>query len=211
MRFGIRRFQQAEAAAHQDDLTRGRRRRAFGKADAACRQDPLPDGMVHAYDQALISEGACKSDAAVSGGQHAQVAAPQGLAAAAQGGHHAVIGPQLLVLVPPRIADAAERILKALHPGLVAVVDARHTGQGKLQEGRHAQPHQGGLALHRRHAAVRPLVLRAAERLAQHGQDARRVMRAEVVHHAGEHLGRVILRQRHQAFAQRRAVIRSNK
>ena len=33
-------------------------------------------------------------------------------------------------------------------------------------------------------------------------------MRAEVVHHAGEHLGRIILRQRHQAFAQRRAVIR---
>ena len=33
-------------------------------------------------------------------------------------------------------------------------------------------------------------------------------MRAKVVHHAGEHLRRVILRQRHQAFAQRRAVIR---
>ena len=77
MRFGIRRFQQAEAAAHQDDLARGRRRRAFGKADAACRQDPLPDGMVHAHDDALASNRAGKGDTAVSGGQHAQAAAPQ--------------------------------------------------------------------------------------------------------------------------------------
>ena len=66
MRFGIRRFQQAEAAAHQDNLARGRRCRALGKADAACRQDPLPDGMVHAHDDALASKRAGKGDTAVS-------------------------------------------------------------------------------------------------------------------------------------------------
>ena len=88
------------------------------------------------------------------------------------------------IFVSPRVACAVERIAVALHAGFVAVVDARHARQHKLQKRGKAHALKAGFALLRgERVRTLPLAAAAARRFsAEHRQSALRIVRADVVH-----------------------------
>ena len=96
--------------------------------------------------------------------------------------------------MPPGVGAAVERVLKALHAGLVAVVDRGRAGEGvkhqrgELEQRRAALALGGGKAVVRAHIAVRRRLLTAED-----GQQARCVVRGEEVHRAVEGGGGVVL------------------
>ena len=98
------------------------------------------------------------------------------------------------ILMPPWVGAAVERVLKALHAGLVAVVDRGRAGEGvkhqrgELEQRRAALALGGGKAVVRARIAVRRRLLTAEKR-----QQARRVVRGEEVHRAVEGGGGVVL------------------
>ena len=63
---------------------------------------------------------------------HANVTVTQGGRFVFHTAKRGKVAAQRLVLLAPRVIAPAERILSALHAGLVAVVDARHAGQHEL-------------------------------------------------------------------------------
>ena len=102
----------------------------------------------------------------------------------------------LLVAVRPVVGAAVERVFEALHPNLVAVVNARHAGIGHLPQRRHEETARSKVELLGRHAHARlldrghPLIVRHAR---EHGDGALHIVTADEVHHRIEIFLRIVL------------------
>ena len=113
---------------------------------------------------------------------------------AAQPPQQDVKRPQRRVLPAPRIGAAVERVLPALHTGLVAVVDHGRAGKGVQQRRGNAQERQSTFPPLRGQAEAGALLLgpRRVFR-AQNGQDAGSVVGAEEVKGAVKGGRRIVL------------------
>ena len=96
----------------------------------------------------------------------------------------------------PGIGPAVQGVLKALHPGLVSVIDHRGAGKGEQHQRRQPQLCRSPAPLPGEQAVVRPVCL-ALRRMVrtQKRQDAGSVMGAQKIHGGIERRRRIVLPQ----------------
>ena len=107
----------------------------------------------------------------------------------------------------PREASAVEGVAVAVHARLVAVVDARRTGQRKLQKSGHPQQLERPLARRLVHMPLCKLRAVGVRRVDQRRQRAGRIVCGQDIHDRAEHIRRIILSNGHDPLSQRLATV----
>ena len=125
----------------------------------------------------------------------------------AQRGKRAVKLAQRRVLASPRVKTAVKRVAVAGHARLVAVINARRTGERELQKRRHAQKSARAAIRFLIHVALRQRRAVRVQRVDQVCDGARRIVRGQQRHAGAEYVGGIIFRQRHHPLAELASVV----